>query len=127
MKGGCQDIFFISNSDRIPEFISIMESHDSLDLGIYIQALNQGTSYHCEFDIFYDPNDEETSKKIKEKYLDLSTKLMDAGAFFNRPYGLWAKEVFERHSASTQTALKKVKSIFDPNNVLNPGVLCFDD
>ena len=44
---------------------------------------------------------------------------MDAGAFFNRPYGLWAKEVFDRHTASTQMALKKVKSIFDPNNVLN--------
>ena len=27
----------------------------------------------------------------------------------------------------TITALKKVKKIFDPNNILNPGVLCFDD
>ncbi|MBA7665562.1 hypothetical protein ES703_73636 [subsurface metagenome] len=52
---------------------------------------------------------------------------MDSGAFFNRPYGLWAKEVFKRHTDSTQTALKKVKKIFDPNNVLNPGVLCFDN
>lgn len=53
--------------------------------------------------------------------------LMNSGAFFNRPYGLWAKEVYERHEDSTYRALKKVKRIFDPNNVLNPGVLCFDD
>jgi FAD/FMN-containing dehydrogenase len=51
---------------------------------------------------------------------------MDNGAFFNRPYGLWAKEVFKRHQDSTTSALKKVKKIFDPKNVLNPGVLCFD-
>jgi len=127
LKGGFQDIFFISNLERIPEFISIMENQDSLDLGIYIQAINQGTSYCCEFDIFYDPNDAGASKNLKEKYLGMCTNLMDIGAFFNRPYGLWAKEVFERHAASTQVALKKVKSIFDPNNVLNPGVLCFDD
>ena len=127
LKGGYQDIFFITNMERLPEFISIMENQDSLDLGVYLQAINQGTSYCCEFDIFYDPNDAGASKNLKEKYLGMCTKLMDAGAFFNRPYGLWAKEVFERHTASTQTALKKVKNIFDPNNVLNPGVLCFDD
>jgi hypothetical protein len=127
LKGGYQDIFFTCNSERIPEFISIMKNQELFDLGIYIQALNQGTSYCCEFDIFYDPNDAEASENLKDKYLGMCTKLMDAGAFFNRPYGLWAKEVFERHAASTQVALKKVKSIFDPNNVLNPGVLCFDD
>lgn len=127
LKGGHQDIFFTSNMERIPEFVSIMENQDSYDLGVYIQALNQGTSYHCEFNIYYDPTNAEESKSIKENFLKLSTILMDAGGFFNRPYGPWAKEVFERHSASTQIALKKVKSIFDPNNVLNPGVLCFDD
>jgi len=52
---------------------------------------------------------------------------MNAGAFFNRPYGLWAKDVYQRHDESTQTALRRVKKIFDPNNILNPGVLCFDE
>ncbi|MFX0005719.1 MAG: FAD-linked oxidase C-terminal domain-containing protein, partial [Candidatus Hermodarchaeota archaeon] len=60
-------------------------------------------------------------------FIETSTNLMDSGAFFNRPYGLWAKEVYKRHENSTQKALKKIKQIFDPNNVLNPGVLCFDD
>ena len=26
------------------------------DLGIYIQPVVQGTSYHCEFNLFYDPD-----------------------------------------------------------------------
>jgi len=127
LKGGHQDIFFLSNFERIPEFVSIMENQNSYDLGVYLQALNLGTSHHCEFNIYYDPNNVEESKHVKENFLKVCTELMDAGAFFNRPYGPWAKEAYERHSASTQSALKKVKKIFDPNNVLNPGVLCFDD
>ena len=127
LKGGHQDIFFLSNFERIPEFVSFMENQNSHDLGIYIQALNLGTSHHCEFNIYYDPTNAEESENLKENFLKICTKLMDEGAFFNRPYGPWAKEAYERHGASTQTALKKVKKIFDPNNILNPGVLCFDD
>lgn len=127
LTGGYQDIFFITNFEKIPEFISIIEQLISLNLGVYIQAINQGTSYHCEFDIFYNPFDKQETMNVKEKFLEASIKLMDSGAFFNRPYGLWAKEVFKRHQDSTQIALKKVKRIFDPNNVLNPGVLCFDN
>jgi hypothetical protein len=124
LRASFQDIFFIINYEKISEFINIVENEVSKDLGIYIQAINQGTSYHCEFDIYYDPEDEEN---VSKKFMDLSVILMDRGAFFNRPYGMWSKEVFKRHLESTQIALKKVKKIFDPNNVLNPGVLCFDD
>ncbi len=126
-KGAYQDIFFLTNFERIPEFISKVESKFPKDLGIYIQAINQGTSYYCEFNLFYDSNNENVVTTIKDKFLEISTILMDSGAFFNRPYGVWAKEVYKRHSDTTQIALKKVKKIFDPNNVLNPGVLCFDD
>ncbi|MFW9939564.1 MAG: FAD-binding oxidoreductase [Candidatus Thorarchaeota archaeon] len=127
LKGSFQDIFFITNLEKISEYISLVEREVSEDLGIYIQAINQGTSYHCEFDIYYNHEDEEVQKSVNKKYMNLSIKLMDKGAFFNRPYGLWAKEVFKRHKDSTQIALKKVKKIFDPNHILNPGVLCFDD
>ena len=127
LKGGYQDIFFISNYEKIPEYISIVEKQIKDNLGTYIQAINQGTSYHCEFDIYYDPNEKEETLNAKEKFLKVSIDLMDSGAFFNRPYGLLAKEVYERHEDSAQIALKKVKKIFDPNNILNPGVLCFDD
>ncbi|MFX0080634.1 MAG: FAD-binding oxidoreductase [Candidatus Hodarchaeota archaeon] len=126
LKGSFQDIFFIANYEKISEYIHLVEMEVSEDLGVYIQAINQGTSYHCEFDIYYDPKDKPL-EIVKGKYMDLSVKLMEKGAFFNRPYGLWAEEVFKRHRNSTQTALKKVKKIFDPNNILNPGVLCFDD
>ncbi len=127
LKGGNQDIFFIINFEKIPELVSLAEKKYPKDLGVYIQALNQGTSYHCGFDLFYDPKDNAAASSIKEKFLEISKELMNAGAFFNRPYGLWAKDVYQRHDESTQTALRRVKKIFDPNNILNPGVLCFDE
>ena len=67
------------------------------------------------------------SETIKKKILDIGNQLIENGAFFNRPYGIWSNKVFSHHSIETINALKKVKKIFDPNNVLNPGVLCFDD
>ena len=126
-KGAYQDILFLTSFEKIPKFISLMEANYEKEFGIYIQPINQGTSYHIEFDLHYEPENDNVVKTIKEKILDIGNRLMDSGAFFSRPYGIWAKDVFSHHSAETIDALKKVKKIFDPNNVLNPGVLCFDD
>ena len=49
---------------------------------------------------------------------------MNEGALFTRPYGDLAPMVYER-AASYVMALKRVKKIFDPNNIMNPGNLCF--
>lgn len=110
----------------MPEFISLVENEQFRDVGVYIQASNQGTSYHCEFDIYYDSDNEVLIKEIEIKLRNLYPKLLDAGAFFSRPYKIYAKEVFNRHSEEVVFAMKKVKEIFDPNYVLNPGVMCFD-
>ena len=50
--------------------------------------------------------------------------LMDSGAFFSRPYGHNAQMIMNRDAASVDV-LKKLKQIFDPNGVMNPGKLCF--
>jgi FAD/FMN-containing dehydrogenase len=49
---------------------------------------------------------------------------MAKGAFFSRPYGESAGMIINR-DAATVGVLTKVKKIFDPNNVMNPGKLCF--
>lgn len=124
LKGGSQDIFFLTSMEKIQGFIDIANKKIQDDLGIYIQAINQGTACHVEFNCYHDPLEKEN---IKDQFIELSITLMDNGAFFNRPYGPLAKDVYARHDENTTIALKKVKGIFDPNNVLNPGVLCFDD
>jgi len=49
---------------------------------------------------------------------------MAAGAFFSRPYGSIVPYIYDRAGNYTAT-LKQVKKVFDPNNIMNPGTLCF--
>ncbi|NVM27231.1 MAG: FAD-binding oxidoreductase [Candidatus Helarchaeota archaeon] len=131
--GESQDIFFITTLDKTPQFIDsfkkIVEStRYSIDhIGIYIQPLVQGCNCHCEFNIYYDPADNTSRENIKTLFKDASTALMEKGAFFSRPYGLWADEVYKRVSPTVAESLQKVKAIFDPKNILNRGALCFKE
>jgi FAD/FMN-containing dehydrogenase len=61
---------------------------------------------------------------MRQLFTKASDQLLKQGAFFSRPYGIWAEGEYNR-AAQTTIMLKKVKGIFDPNNVLNPGKLCF--
>jgi FAD/FMN-containing dehydrogenase len=129
-KGACHDIFFLALYDKLPEFISIMQDaadeagYTTSDLGIYLQPVVQGTSCHCEFNLFYDPANQSEVNRVRELSINVTKKLMDGGAFFSRPYGENAGMIINR-DAATVAALKKIKSITDPNNIMNPGKLCF--
>ena len=49
---------------------------------------------------------------------------MAEGAYFSRPYGEWARPVYNR-DAQPRTRFARSRGILDPNNILNPGKLCF--
>jgi hypothetical protein len=129
-KGSCYDLFFLSISEKLDGFVNTMHriadqyEMNSSDLGIYIQPIVQGTSYHCEFNLFYDPNNVREREKVKDLADKAVTELINEGAFFSRPYGSWADPVYRR-DAQTTIQLRKLKAIFDPNNIMNPGKLCF--
>jgi FAD/FMN-containing dehydrogenase len=57
-------------------------------------------------------------------YRDTALAMMDEGAFFTRPYGELAPIIYDRAANYTMT-LRRVKKVFDPKNILNPGNLCF--
>ncbi|MFB0564016.1 MAG: FAD-binding oxidoreductase [Candidatus Lokiarchaeia archaeon] len=129
-KGGCQEIFFLTLLDRTPNFIGDMykmaeaNEYPTADLGVYIQPVMQGVGCHCEFNLIYDPNDPKEKEKIRELFIQASENLMKSGAFFSRPYGPWGDMAYRR-DAETTAALRKVKQLFDPNGIMNPGKLCF--
>ncbi len=129
-KGGCQDIFFLTTLNRAPEFLKTMNSvaaelgYATTDIGGYIQPLQQGVSCHCEFNLPYNPDNQTETTRMRQLFAKASDRLLKEGAFFSRPYGIWAEGEYNR-AAQTTIMLKKVKGIFDPNNVLNPGKLCF--
>ena len=129
-KGNFQDIFFITTMNKTPEYVVIMNqiskkhSLPTSDLSVYIQPMVQGTSCHCEFNMFYASNEPTEVNRIKALNTDATKEMMNAGAFFNRPYGEMITMAYNK-DPETVAALKKIKSIFDPNGVMNPGKLCF--
>ncbi|MFB0563494.1 MAG: FAD-binding oxidoreductase [Candidatus Lokiarchaeia archaeon] len=129
-KGCFQDLPFLTTLDRVPEFIDVMLksaekfNYPSTELGMYIQPVIQGVGCHCEFNLMYDRDNPVESERIKNLYIQASQNLISNGAFFSRPYGGLANMVYNR-DAESNFLLKKVKGIFDPNWIMNPGKLCF--
>ena len=132
-KGGCSDVFFITTMDETPRYKNILyetakkEKFEQSNIGIYIQPLVQGCNVHCEFDLYFDPNNEAESKIAKNTFLKSSKTLIDHGAFFNRPFGVWADMIYPKIQPAIVQSMKKVKNIFDPKHVLSPGALCFKE
>ena len=126
-KGNIQDIFFMTTLDKTPGFVDTMLSaademlFDKNEVGVYIQPQQQGCVCHCEFSLPYNDGDAE---KIEKVFLASSRKLMDKGAYFSRPYGIWADLMYKRDENNTML-LKRIKNLFDPNGIMNPGKLCF--
>jgi FAD/FMN-containing dehydrogenase len=129
-KGGFHDVFFLTTVDKTPGFIAAMTDLALLhrypveDMGVYIQAIVQGTSCHCEFNLYYDPKNSAELNGTKWLVSEGVEELAKMGGFFSRPYGVW-KDVAYRRAAGTLNIQRKVKEIFDPNKILNPGKLCF--
>ena len=57
---------------------------------------------------------------------DKIAKYVDSkGAFFSRSYPLINNLAFSDHNEVFQEGLRKLKRIFDPDNILNQGQLIF--
>jgi len=129
-KGGFHDIFFLMTLDKADGFVATMPDlaqryrYPAKDIGVYIQATVQGTSSHCEFNLYYDPTKPAESDATKRLVSQGVEDLANIGAFFSRPYGAW-KDTAYRRVADTLNIQRKVKQVFDPNAILNPGKLCF--
>jgi FAD/FMN-containing dehydrogenase len=128
--GNCYELFFITKMSRVPEFVEVMWSAASRNdfpasnVGCYVQPIDNGRACHCEFDLFYNDKDEAQIDVVSRLVSDAGEALLNRGAFFTRPYGV-ISDLLYRKTADYTAALKKVKSMFDPNNILNPGNLCF--
>ena len=129
-KGACQDIPLITNFQSVEVLIDVMYQaanqvgYPVPGIGTYIQPLVQGCNYHLEFNLFYDPDNEKEANLVRDLTNGVIDPLIANGAFFSRPYGETARYILNK-DAATVAALKKVKTIFDPDNMMNPGKLCF--
>jgi FAD/FMN-containing dehydrogenase len=129
-KGGCQSLFFITRpvlANRLVDIVGeIAAKHDypMSEIGGYLQPIEHHRACHLEFHLFYDPANPMEIERVRSLYRDAALALLNEGAFFSRPYGELAPILYER-AASYTMALKRVKGLFDPRNIMNPGTLCF--
>jgi FAD/FMN-containing dehydrogenase len=130
LGGACQDVFFLTTMDRVPGFVEVMRGVASMNgveqrmLGVYIQPVQQGRSCHLEFSIFYDPADKDAEARTRKAAAEAVKSMAGLGAFFSRPYEPWVNEAYARCD-DTVDALRKVKAVFDPGDIMNRGKLCF--
>jgi FAD/FMN-containing dehydrogenase len=129
-QGGCQDVFFLNTLDRAHEFVAEVKAacaqhaFSSGDCGVYVQPIQQGRNVHIEFNLMYNPQDTAARERVKSMYESVSASVSARGGFFSRPYGIWSDLAYPK-CPDTVVALGKVKSILDPNGIMNPGKLCF--
>ena len=126
LKGCCLSVFFLSLLDKSETYISL--ATDVLasfgiggeSTGVYIQPILQNHACHFEFMIPFNPHDENEVDRMRRVEADLTKRLLEAGAFFSRPYGTMADTVFKKNPGNTRL-IKIAKKLFDPDNILNPG------
>jgi len=129
-KGACEDVFYLTLSEKLAGQVDTMHGlaekagYAASGVGVYIQPVVQGTSYHCEFNLFYDSADQRESLRVRELSSVAIKSLIAKGAFFSRPFGESARMILNR-DAATVAVLDSFKKIFDPNNIMNPGKICF--
>lgn len=129
-RGGCHDVACHLVYARVPQLLNqsaiiLAEAgFGERDYGVYIQPIEYGRAYYLRLHLYHDPD----SRKEREKMLELdevlNRNLLLGGALFNTPYGRQADLTYD-HAAMYTEVLKKVKNIFDPQGIMNPGRLCF--
>jgi FAD/FMN-containing dehydrogenase len=129
-SGAAQQILFLTTLDKADGFVSTVNQsaaacgYPASAVAVYIQPQHHGVSQHVEFTFPYDPTKRGECARVEALWSKASHALVGQGAFFSRPYGAWADMVYSRDVSATRV-LRVVKDIVDPNNVLNPGKLCF--
>ncbi len=124
-KGASTDVFFLTTLDKAPGFVDLVcqsaeaGGYRSRDIGVYVQPIQQGRGCHCEFTFPYSPEDADEVARLNENLRSVVQAVAKGGGFFSVLSHPWTDAL--QKDAASQEAVRKVKGIFDPSNIMNPG------
>jgi FAD/FMN-containing dehydrogenase len=130
-KGSCQDLVFMTTLERVQSFIPAINQvaakyqYPAGDIGCYVQPVENGRACQLEFNFYFNPKDEAEVARIRELYAAAAAAVFKKGAWFNRPYGSAVADIIYKKYATYAATAKRFKKYADPNNIMNPGNLCF--
>ncbi|MBN2108684.1 MAG: FAD-binding oxidoreductase [Deltaproteobacteria bacterium] len=126
-RGGYAVIPFICMARQIPLFnravaaIAQQLDYNPLDIGSLLLPV-EPSRVHFQYSFYTDPGNPQEYLKVKNLFQTLSSTLIKMGAFFSRPYGAWARQVYAKAGAY-KAMLKLIKGKVDPEHIMNPGKL----
>jgi FAD/FMN-containing dehydrogenase len=129
-RGSCHELKFYATGDNLPkvqaalEAVCVRHNYSPADIGAYVQPVERARSFSCCYDLHSFPGRPDDWENVRTIFVEASEAMIEAGAFFDRPYGVWADMMYRRNAAYTEY-LKKIKKELDPNGIMNPGKLCF--
>ena len=130
-KGSVHDVSFYSPLNKVSRFNAFIREladkhgYATENIGGYMLTIERGRSAYCEFDYYCDLDDPEETEQVKKLWLETYKTLADGGAFLAKLYGPIAEIVYRQTASTYIEKLRQLKEELDPNNIMNPGKLCF--
>ncbi len=129
-RGSCHQIMLCCAPDRASDINAAANktaeqcNYPVEDVGIYLLPMERGRAFYCSYDLHCSLSDSKDIESVRTCFDKMGEALFEQGAFYDRPYGKWADLVYQDAGKYTDY-LKRIKKELDPNNIMNPGKLCF--
>jgi len=129
-RGASRQLMFYCEPDRVDELNAAVSDmcekflYPVEDMGFYLLPMERARAFYCCIDLHFDPERSDEFSNTLDLFDQMSQRLAEKGAFFDRPYGKWSEIVYSK-SGTYEIYLKHLKHSLDPNNIMNPGKLCF--
>jgi len=126
LQGDCLSLAFQSTLDRMPALLEVFRESamevgvDEAEIGTYLQPMVQNHACHVELMIPFLAGSAEDARRMGRLERQATDRLLQAGAFFSRPYGAAGERVWERNPENTKL-VRTIKGIFDPKQTLQRG------